>query len=206
MKEPHFQLFLPLPLQNQSSFMSLSLTFTQFPQPQFEEVVVLVETILDKQDEGASPEEVQSYLKALSEKCRMVSLLTLQLDFHTYSNLQMLLTGNKDCLKKYDWKNTAQLPFYGSTNFDFHLTNASYGAISIDDVCKVNMYFKSLQLDSKADFELYYNDLPEDLKLQLYIPPSNFGKNEFLDKALNEFLNFFYKCEENNAAIFIECY
>lgn len=178
--------------------MSLSLNFTQFSQPQFEEVVALAETILDKEDEGASPEEVLFYYKALGEKCRSESLLTLQFDFHTFSNLQMLLTGNKDCLKNYDRKNIVQLAFYGSA--DFNLTNC--GAISMDDVHKINMHFKSLKMDSKADFEVYYNNLPEDLKSQLSIH----GNKELLSEGLSEFLNFFYKCEESNAGIFIECY
>lgn len=72
----------------------------------------------------------------------------------------------------------------------------------MDDVHKINMHFKSLKMDSKADFEVYYNNLPEDLKSQLSIH----GNKELLSEGLSEFLNFFYKCEESNAGIFIECY
>src|SRR5690606_12488908 len=113
------------------------------------------------------------------------------------SNLQVLVTGNKESPYKYDEKDIGQLPFYGDPKYGFTLSNSSEGILQTENIAGFVQLLQTLKVGTQTEFATYYSQLSPDLKRELYIEPGeNETDDEYLYQDLGPFTKFFRSCLE----------
>lgn len=93
-------------------------------------------------------------------------------------------------------------PLKGNKEYKFCLPEE--GILSRKEILKIGNYLRNLKIDSKKEFDGYFDKLPEELKDNLFWDSEeNEKEKEFHFNELKGFLNFFYDCEKNKSWIYL---
>lgn len=178
----------------------------QMKQEFFDEFLELLRKKIDLESHRPLDDEIETIWNRIDEIIEIGSISDIYYKSIIDSNLQVLVTGNKESPYKYDEKDIGQLPFYGDPKYEFTLSKSSEGILQTENIVSFVELLQNLEVGTQKKFATYYGQLSLGLKRELYIEPGeNETDDEYLYQDLGPFVKFFRSCLEKNSWVYLNC-